>query len=242
VNNVAPTVLVGSNGSSGVNFSRTGSFTDPGVLDTFTATVDYGDGTAVQALALNADMTFGLSHNYVFNGTYPVKVTVVDKDGGSNSATANIAITGGQTSTVTKYLSDLTPTIATNGYGSYEKDRSNGENGSADGKTITIGGVTYAKGLGVHAASTLEYSLTGGNYTTFSTDYGMDDEVNGQGSAHFQVWLDGVMVFDSGTVRGGAAKSYTVNVAGKSKLRLVVTDNGDGIANDHADWANAKLS
>jgi hypothetical protein len=64
----------------------------------------------------------------------------------------------------TVYLSDLTPTAAVNAWGPYERDRSNGENGPADGRPLTIRGTVYPKGLGVHAASSLTYAL-GGAYS-----------------------------------------------------------------------------
>ena len=49
----------------------------------------------------------------------------------------------------------------TNGWGPVEKDRSNGEAGASDGEPITLNGVTYAKGLGAHAASDVRYALNG---------------------------------------------------------------------------------
>ena len=52
------------------------------------------------------------------------------------------------------YLSDL-PFVGTptNGWGPVERDRSNGEQGAADGAPLKIRGTTYAKGLGVHSTS-----------------------------------------------------------------------------------------
>ena len=44
-------------------FSATGSFTDTDD-DTWTATVDYGDGNGPQILTLNPDKTFSLNHEY----------------------------------------------------------------------------------------------------------------------------------------------------------------------------------
>lgn len=84
--NVAPTVMAGADASvnEGALFSRQGSFTDPGSGDTFTATVDYGDGGGVQALSLSGK-TFALSHTYVDNGSYTITVTVTDDDGGAGS-------------------------------------------------------------------------------------------------------------------------------------------------------------
>ena len=62
VNNVAPTADAGSDATinEGGTFTSSGSFTDPGA-DTWTATVDYGDGFGVQALALDEDKRFALS-------------------------------------------------------------------------------------------------------------------------------------------------------------------------------------
>ena len=135
------------------------------------------------------------------------------------------------------------PTSAVNGYGPYEKDMSNGEQGAGDGHTITLNGVTYAKGLGVHAASDLKFSL-GGQYTTFTSDIGIDDEVGSNGSVDFQVLTDnGLKLYDSGTMTGSTAtKTVSVNVSGKSTLELVVSVVGSSNSYDHADWAGAKLS
>jgi hypothetical protein len=93
VNNVAPTVnpLPPATVCQGDTYTAAGSFTDPGA-DTWSATVNYGDGSGDQALALNADKTFNLSHTYTATGSYPVTVTVSDDDGGSGSATATVTV------------------------------------------------------------------------------------------------------------------------------------------------------
>ena len=79
VNNVAPTLSVGGNAglTEGGTLTRTGSFADPGA-DAWTATVNYGDGSGTQPLALNPDHTFALGHAYDDNGTFTVTVTVSD--------------------------------------------------------------------------------------------------------------------------------------------------------------------
>jgi hypothetical protein len=158
--------------------------------------------------------------------------------GTAASAAAALTVTGPPPPV---YLSDLNPTFVTNGYGPYERDHSNGEQGANDGHTITLNGVTYAKGLGVHATSELRYAL-GGQYATFLADVGVDDEVGNAGSVVFQVWADGTKLFDSGTMTGSSAtRAVNVTVAGKNELRLIVTDAGNGISDDHADWAGARL-
>jgi PKD repeat protein len=82
VTNVAPTVDAGPDATAneGSAFTRSGSFTDPGD-DTWTATVDYGEGAGPQALPL-VGKTFQLGHTYVDDGIYTVTVTVSDDDGG----------------------------------------------------------------------------------------------------------------------------------------------------------------
>ncbi len=142
------------------------------------------------------------------------------------------------------YLSDLTWSSAVSGYGPVEKDKSNGEANAGDGRTITLNGQTYAKGLGVHATSTISYNL-GGQYTQFITDMGLDDEMSDQncGTVEFQVFLDGNKVYSSGTMNAvTATKSVVLDVSGKQTLTLVMTDAGDGAACDHGDWAGARLT
>ena len=81
VGNVAPTVDAGADATvdEGSLFGRSGSFTDPGA-DSWTARVDYGDGSGVQPLTLNGDKTFDLSHTYADDGDYRVTVSVRDDD------------------------------------------------------------------------------------------------------------------------------------------------------------------
>jgi hypothetical protein len=162
---------------------------------------------------------------------------------GAYLTTATTPTTPTTSSTSTTYISDL-PWVGTpvNGWGPAERDMSNGEQAAGDGRTITLNGVTYAKGLGVHAASTVIYNL-GGKYSKFISDIGVDDEMGSTGSVVFQVWADGVQIYDSGIMTGSSAtKTVSVDVTGKSQLKLVVTNGGDNIDSDHADWAGAYLT
>lgn len=142
-------------------------------------------------------------------------------------------------------LSALNWTSATSAWGPIERNRSNGEQGASDGRTITLNGKTYSSGLGLHANSAVTYAL-GGQCSTFTADVGLDDEIDAQtqyGSVAFQVYADGALLFDSKTMRGNSpTQSVNVSVAGKNELKLVVTDNGDNNWYDHADWAGAKLN
>lgn len=130
----------------------------------------------------------------------------------------------------------------TNGWGPVERDRSNGESSGGDGGPISIGGVTYAKGLGVHAPSNVEVYL-GRGCERFSAKIGLDDETGEPGSVAFQVFGDDKPLYDSGVLTGkGAAIPVDVDVTGVRMLSLRVTDGGDGRNFDHADWAEAVLA
>jgi alpha-galactosidase len=142
----------------------------------------------------------------------------------------------------TAYVSDLQWTSSSNGWGPVERDMSNGETAAGDGHTITIGGVTYAKGVGAHAPSEVDVYI-GTRCASFSSDVGVDDETGTNGSVDFQVWADGAKVADSGRVTGAdSAKHITADLSGAKFVRLVVTDAGDGNSYDHADWAAAQVT
>lgn len=136
---------------------------------------------------------------------------------------------------VTTYLSDIDWFSATAGWGTVQKDR------SVDGNTLKLNDKTYAKGLGTHANSEIVYKLNG-QYTSFAALVGVDSEVGSVGTVEFQVLVDNQVVFSSGVMnKNTAAKEVNVNVSGKNELKLIVTDGGDGINSDHADWVNARL-
>jgi len=139
------------------------------------------------------------------------------------------------------YVSDLTLVKAVNGWGPVEKDASNGEAAAGDGRTITIDGTTYDKGLGVHANSQVRVYL-GGGCTRFTAVGGLDDEVGGGGSVSFKVVADGRMLADTPVVSGSdAGTAIDVDVSGARWLDLGVDGDGD-VSSDHADWADAKLT
>jgi len=95
VNNVAPTVLAGDDLTlgQGHTLTRWGSFVDPGA-DTWTATVDYGDGSGPQPLHLKGNRTFHLVHHYAAPGRYRVVVVVRDSDGAAGMATFRVNVAG----------------------------------------------------------------------------------------------------------------------------------------------------
>ncbi|MEU6714695.1 NPCBM/NEW2 domain-containing protein [Nonomuraea sp. NPDC046802] len=140
------------------------------------------------------------------------------------------------------YLSDLAWVSAKNYLGPVEKDTSNGEKAAGDGRPITIGGVTYAKGLGAHAPAEIEF-YAAGRCSAVEFQAGIDDEVGSAGSAGFEVWADGGRVAYSGVLTGDMpARKVTASVAGARFVRLVVTNGGDNATSDHADFADVAIT
>jgi PKD repeat protein len=92
--NDAPSVDAGANKTvaEGSPYTSSGTWSDPD-NDTVTGTVDYGDGTATQALTMNGNGTFALGHTYRDNGSRTVTVTVDDGHGHTTSDTATVTVT-----------------------------------------------------------------------------------------------------------------------------------------------------
>ncbi|HEX2202511.1 MAG TPA: DNA/RNA non-specific endonuclease [Longimicrobium sp.] len=90
--NVAPqvTAIAGATLLPGETYRVDGAFSDPGA-DQWTATVDYGDGSGAQPLALEGQ-SFSLRHTYAAPGTYTVEVTVRDDDGDASTRTAVVTV------------------------------------------------------------------------------------------------------------------------------------------------------
>jgi chitodextrinase len=195
----------------------------------------YRNGMLVTAVAGTSYSDTGLTASTA----YSYAVAAYDAAGNLSSQSGAV---WANTPPVYVYVSDLqwvgTPV---NGWGPVEKDMSNGEQAAGDGHTISLHGVTYAKGLGCHAQSVITYNL-GGQYTRFVSDIGIDDEVGSGGSVVFQVWADGTKLYDSGIMTHDSVTQHVdVDVTGKSQLQLVVNPGG-GISNDHSDWAGACLA
>jgi alpha-galactosidase len=138
-------------------------------------------------------------------------------------------------------LSALQPLYSNNGFGPAELNRSNGADGSGDGRMLQLAGTAYSHGLGVHAPFEATYTLDGRCSQLVAT-LGIDDEVGSNGSVEFQVWADDTLRYSSGPLLGTSPpQGIVVDLHGAQRLRLVVTDVGDGTYYDHANWAAAEL-
>ena len=153
VNNVAPSNVslslsaptINENGSTMLS----GTFTDPGTLDTHTVTINWGDGSAAQAVNLAAGVTSfsGITHTYLDDGpspgngtasdVYSISVTLSDDDGG---------VAGGAS------VSSTTPAVAVFG--------------SIDGGFWTFGNLNNVMSTVPGASAWSMGSITSGQLTT----------------------------------------------------------------------------
>ena len=120
-------------------------------------------------------------------------------------------------------------------WGELHKDK------SVDNHPLSIGGRTFDRGLGTHANSALRLAL-GGRAEQFTAAVGVDDEVERRGSVTFKISGDNKTLWQSGILRGGdLPQAVSVNLRGVKTLVLSVSDAGDGIDYDHANWADAHI-
>ncbi|MCY3018508.1 MAG: NPCBM/NEW2 domain-containing protein [Planctomycetota bacterium] len=120
------------------------------------------------------------------------------------------------------------------GWGKPTKDK------AVSGQPIQMAGEKFEHGLGVHAPSLAAINLDG-KAETFHAVVGVNDLGKSErGSVEFIVRGDGKALFKSGLMQGGDnPKTIDVALTGVKQLKLEVTDGGDGISSDHANWADA---
>ncbi|TVS11512.1 MAG: PKD domain-containing protein, partial [Planctomycetaceae bacterium] len=108
VANVPPTVVTATDiaGLQGDSLDFTATFTDPGIFDTHTARIDWGDGTVAPA---TVDQTSGggtvtASHIYTSGGTFTIRVEVTDDAGDSGARLATATVEQLPTGSISGYV------------------------------------------------------------------------------------------------------------------------------------------
>lgn len=132
------------------------------------------------------------------------------------------------------YLDALDWAEASTGWGHARRNHSIME------KPMMLGGRSFLRGLGAHAASRIVYPVPEG-FRTFAATIGKDQEVSG-GSVVFVVAGDDNELFRSRVFRNDTPpETIAVPIPGVRRLALIVEEAGDDINADHADWAEARL-
>lgn len=137
---------------------------------------------------------------------------------------------------------------ARSSWGPIEVNTSNGEKSAGDGHPLTMNGVVYPYGLGLHAGAEIILSSSqpaqpAGVLCELSAEVGVDAEVGHRGSVSFEVYADGVKLYGSPVLRGGdPAAHLSVILPRANVINLVVSNGGDDYYFDHADIANPTVS
>lgn len=106
---------------------------------------------------------------------------------------------------------------------------------------LTLSGVEYPRGIGMHSQSEIEYTLAG-QYGTFLATVGIDDAAARQGIAAVSVLLDEKTVWSEtvSAVAGPVAMKVQIPTAtGSLTLKVDYGPNGD--IGDHVDFVDAVL-
>ena len=145
----------------------------------------------------------------------------------------------------TVYLSDIEWMSQSTSYGTIRRDQSH------DGIALTLLSsdgtpVTYTKGVGMHAAGEITVNLRNKGYNRFDVTVGVLQKyatARYSSTVKYLFYLDDVLVYQTGIMRYNTPKQdISLNVTGKSKLKIVVSDGGNGNLGDWGVLANAKLS
>lgn len=108
------------------------------------------------------------------------------------------------------------------------------------GEPLLIGSERFARGLYCHAPSRLVVHLPK-PARSFEAVAGIDARAGG-GSVFFLLKAAEKELWNSGIVKGGAnGLPVSVPLGGMTELTLEVTDGGDGISCDQANWADARV-
>jgi hypothetical protein len=120
-------------------------------------------------------------------------------------------------------------------------------NQTAAGTPFRLDGLTYVRGVGVHANSELLYDLKP-EYDRFVALVGIDDKSMWHGTVLVKVYAGSKLLLESGGIRGGDSP-WTIDVAipkekedggsAPRRLRLIVDGTSDGIDSDLTDWIHA---
>jgi len=98
---------------------------------------------------------------------------------------------------------------------------------------IRMTGLDFQRGLSVHGDSSFEFRLEG-DWHTLRTEAGIDNRWKGDGSVRFQVWGDGRLMWDSGSVTAATIVKPRLDIRGVAKLRLATIASDPSLM---ANWA-----
>jgi len=145
------------------------------------------------------------------------------------------ALTSCQTEILKLSLHETDLTFIETGWGNVHK------NFSVDSNRLQVAGKVYENGVGTHAISRMLIDLHGTG-KRISGYCGVDDESGDPATIEFFILGDAQVLWQSGIMtKGDSAGKFDVVLDGIQKLGLYVSDGGDNINYDHADWLEVAI-
>ncbi|RPF42067.1 putative sugar-binding protein [Hydrogenoanaerobacterium saccharovorans] len=178
----------------------------------------------------------------VYTGKNTIKV-IVTASNGKTTKTYNIVVNS-ESST---YLSDMEWESANSGDSSWNSGNPAKDTGW-EGYEMSLTGsdgqkVTYQKGIGTHANSTIVYNVAGKGFTRFRSDIGVSYKKNTSSEPHlvFEVLVDDASRYTSKTMLGNTPyETIDLDITNANKVTLKVTQSPN-IWSAHGNWADAKF-
>jgi hypothetical protein len=149
----------------------------------------------------------------------------------------------------TQYLSDLEPEsfAYVSYFGGKDQPASLAEfykprrDVAFDLNPLRLDGKTFAKGLSMHARTTVVYRLPG-KFRRLTAVVGIDDSVRDAGDARVEIRGDGKMLWETGVRGTDHARPLDVSVTGVRRLEILADFGGDFDAGDVIDFGDVKVS
>lgn len=111
---------------------------------------------------------------------------------------------------------------------------------SVEGLPLLVGGKRYSDGIGSHAPGGATYLLDQ-KCVSIQGSVGVSDQSSG--SVEFSIWGDGKRLWKSGLCRHGEpAREFSVPLSGVRRVALLMSDGGDGMGGDHANWLDVRFT
>ncbi len=139
-------------------------------------------------------------------------------------------------------LTSFKPIVVKQDYGTLQINKStDSSTGWKDWSRLSNNYFYYRKGFGSHANSYLVFDIDR-KFKRFATDFGVDTEADTPATVIFKIYGDSKELFAGKKMGRFDFPQHTeVDVTNVKNLELVITDAGDGINSDHADWLNPVL-